>query len=84
LTGDESAKKNEILIRERANCQCSWGGREQGEGVVVTEAPFQSAEPEFQAKLWVSDDHHNDFCCHFALHGKAYKASAAELKLVLS
>lgn len=50
---------------------------------VSTKAPSQSAEPEFQPKLWVSDDHHNDSCCHFALRGKAREASAAKLKVAL-
>lgn len=51
---------------------------------VISEAPFQSAEPEFQPKPWVSDDRPNDSCCHFALHGKACEASAVDLKLALS
>lgn len=51
---------------------------------IISEAPFQSAEPKFQPKLWVSDDHNNDSCCLFALHGKACDTSAAVLKLALS
>lgn len=59
---------------------CLWGACV----FIITEAPFQSAEPEFQPKLWVSDDHHNDSYCLFALHGKACDTSAAVLKLALS
>ena len=91
MAEDEKARRNKLSEREKerdGNCHCALRGKAAC-GVcvcvcIIIEAPFQSAEPEFQPKLWVSDDHHNDSCCLFALHSKACDTSAAVLKLALS